>query len=254
MLNPFFSARARTGRTKEHLDTLQFQGHAFFESRPYATFVEPNPDGLTETYKLRLVGPLPTVFDLLALEAVEHTRSALDHAAYATAVLAGKREPKACYFPIADSAAQLETDVIGRGRCKDIPPDILALFRELEPYQGGNGNPIWILNRLCNIGKHRLIMGVNLQSAYASIDPSILPPGSHVLPNVWDAEKNEIAYFSAPKGSQPEHDFPIAFYIAFGPIEPIEGLMAIPILKYTAEIVARIIDAVEAEIRRIGLL
>src|SRR5271154_1291318 len=117
MPEPFLSAKVRVGRAKEHLNTLKEEGRAFWESRPYAYFAEPNPDGRTQTFKCRLTKPVPGIFDTLAVEAVEHLRSALDHVGYEAAILGGKREPKSAYFPIADSAAKLETDVIGRRRC-----------------------------------------------------------------------------------------------------------------------------------------
>jgi hypothetical protein len=103
--DPYLSAKVRVGRAKEQLNTLKIDGRAFWESRPYTYFAEPNPDGRTQTFKCRLVKPMPEVFHMIAIEAIEHLRSALDHLGYAAAVLSGKREPKSAYFPIADTAA-----------------------------------------------------------------------------------------------------------------------------------------------------
>jgi len=254
MTEPFLGAKVRVGRAKEHLDTLKKAGRAFWESHPYVFLAEPNPDGLTKTYKCRLIREVPGVFDLLVLEAVEHLRAALDYLGYEAAILAGKREPKSAYFPIADSAAQLETDVIGRGRCKDLPPDILAFFRSLEPYKGGKGGAVWTLNRICNSGKHRLLTEVELRSAYAEINLQFLPPGSRVLPPEWDSEKHEISYFSTPLEMVPQHNFEIAFLIAFGPVEPVAGLPVVPHLTAIAERVTDIVLATETEGRRVGLV
>jgi hypothetical protein len=210
--DPYLSAKVRVGRAKEHLNTLKVDGRAFWESHPHVYFAERNPDGRTQTFKCRLTKSLPGVFDLLAIEAVEHLRAALDHLGYAAAILGGKREPKSADFPIADSATKLETDVIGRGRCKDLPPDILALFRALEPYKGGKGAAVWTLNRLCNSSKHRLITEIGLESAYANINLLALPPGSRILPQKWDTDKNEVSYFVTPLGMEPKYDFEVAFY------------------------------------------
>ncbi len=251
---PFLSAKVRVGRAKEHLNTLKVEGRAFWETRPHRFLAEPNPDGRTQTFKCRLIKPVPEIFDLLAVEAVEHLRSALDHVGYEAAILDGKREPKSAYFPIADSAEKLETDVIGRGRCKDLPPDILALFRALEPYKGGKGMAVWTLNRLCNSSKHRLITEVGFESAYANISLIALPPGSRLSPQKWDAKKNEVSYFITPLGMQPKYDFEVAFCIAFGPVEPVRGLPVVPMLFGIANFVSDVVMMAEAESRRVGLI
>ena len=128
MQEPFLGAKVRIGRAHELLDSLKDAGKAYWESHPYVQLREPNPDGLTDTFKFRLTKPVPGVFDLLVVEAVEHMRASLDYIGYEAAALGGVAEPKSSYFPIADTAAKLESDVIGRGRCKDLPADILAAF------------------------------------------------------------------------------------------------------------------------------
>ena len=252
--NPYLSAKVRVGRAKEHLNTLKIEGRAFWESRPYIYFAEPNPDRRTKTYKCRLVKPMPETFHVLTIEAAEHLRAALDHLGYSAAVLGGKREPKSAYFPIADSAAKLETDVIRRGRCKDLPPDILALFRALEPYKGGKAAAVWTLNRICNSSKHRLITEIRLESAYANVSLMALPPGSIMLPHKWDSEKNEVSYFSTPLGAEPKYDFEVAFFIAFGPVKPVAGQPVVPTLFSIADVVTEIVMMTEAESRRVGLI
>lgn len=254
MSEPFLGAKVRVGRAKEHLDTIKRSGRAFWESQPYIFFAEPNPDGLTKTYKCRLIRHMPPDFDLLVIEAIEHLRAALDYLGYEAAILSGKREPKATYFPIAESASKLEMDVIRRGRCKDLPPDILSLFRAFEPYKGGKGGAVWVLNCLCNSGKHRFLTEVRLQNAYAEIDPSRLEDGCLVVPHEWDNVKHEIAYFTAPLEMEPTYDFEVAFAVLFGPIYPLEGCPAIPHLFAIAEQFTHIVSATEAESRRIGLI
>jgi hypothetical protein len=255
MPEPFLSAKVRVGRAKELLDALKNEGKAFWQSHPYVFLAEPDPNGLTKTYKCRLIKHAPAVFDLWVVEIVEHLRASLDYLGYEAALLSGKREPKATYFPIADSSSQLETDVIGRGRCKDLPADILAFFRSLQPYKGGNrGGAVWVLNKLCNSGKHRFLTSVGFESAFADVRPEQLPPGSTILPHVWDSQKNEIRYFSTPLAAEPQYDFEVAFHIAFGPIEPLSGEPAIPHLFAIADIVTEIIEETEVVARRAGLI
>jgi hypothetical protein len=173
---------------------------------------------------------------------------------YACAVASGKVAPKNTYFPIADSASQLETDVIGRGRCKDIPPDIVALFRAFKPYKGGN-DPIWSLNRLANGNKHRLItpMGTAAESSVGINYISGHGPMAIRAP-VWDREKKEMILMSAPIGSDIKYDLPFAILIAFDEIEPVTGEPVIPVLHTMIAVVDRIVTATEAEALRIGLV
>jgi hypothetical protein len=255
MPEPFLSAKVRVGRAKELLNTLKIEGKTFWESRPYVFLAEPDSDGLTKTYKCRLTKHVPGIFDLWVVEIVEHLRASLDYLGYEAAVLSGKREPKSCHFPIADTAAKLETDVIGRGRCKDLPPDVLAYFRSLQPYKGGKGGgAVWVLNKLCNSGKHRFLTSVGLESAYADVRLEQLPSGSKILPHVWDSEKNEICYFSTPLDAEPQYNFDVAFHVAFGPIDPLAGQPAIPHLFAIADIVRSVVEETEVVARRAGLI
>jgi hypothetical protein len=95
---------------------------------------------------------------------------------------------------------------------------------------------------------------VGLESAYAAIEPPQLDPACSVLPNEWDSEKHEISYFTAPLEMEPKYNFEVAFVVAFGPIEPVKGLPAIPILFSIADKVTDMVEATEAESRRIGLI
>src|SRR5258706_2392367 len=135
MKDPFLSSKLRVGRAKELLDSLKTGGRTFWESHPYAFVAEPDPDGLSKTYKYRLTKSVPVLFDFLVLEAIEHLRAALDHFGYAAAVLGGKREPKSTYFPIADSGGRSLQRPRPITSVSSFAADILAFFQSLEPYK-----------------------------------------------------------------------------------------------------------------------
>ena len=46
--------------------------------------------------------------------------------------------------------------------------DAIDAIRALEPYKGGKGENLWVLHRLNNIDKHRLIVTVG--SSFQSVD------------------------------------------------------------------------------------
>ena len=252
--DPFASPKRRLTRAKAKFKTFINRGKVFASKNPYALVTEADPESGLEFYKFKITKKLPLGMQDLAWEIVEELRSALDQTGYACAVASGKVAPKNTYFPIADSAAQLETDVIGRGRCKDIPPNIVTLFRSFQPYKGGN-DAIWALNRLANSNKHRFIIpagGVAEQSV--GVNTLILPGGGSIHALRWDREKGEMIVLSAPIGSQIKYDLNFAVFVAFGEVEAVGGQPVAPILHAMIGEVDRILLATEAEARRLGLI
>jgi hypothetical protein len=251
---PFLSTKLRIGRATELLDTLQADSAAFFNANPFEFFVERDADGVSDTYKCRLTKTTPVAFDFLAVEIIEHLRASLDYLAYTAAELGGRPNSKSCHFPIAPTFAKLESDVIGRQKCKDLPPDILALFRSFEPYKGGKGAAIWMINELCNIGKHRFLTNVGLVSASVEVTLQQLPLGGRILPLMWDSEKDEVSYFSLPAGVKFDRDIDATFFVAFGPSSPLAGKPVVPHLDALIRETLKVIKQTELEARRIGIV
>jgi hypothetical protein len=139
-----------------------------------------------------------------------------------------------------------------KGRSKDLPSEIAALFRSFEPYEGGN-NAIWALNRLCNHGKHKLLVPVGMATMEISQSGSATRGLRIPIPR-WDSEKNEIVLLSTDAGEHLNYQCQIKFFIAFGEIEPVAGKPADRVLQIMAEEVERIVLATETEARKIGLI
>jgi hypothetical protein len=45
------------------------------------------------------------------------------------------------------------------GRFKDLPQEMISLFRSLQPFKGGN-DLLWALNKLCVVNKHKMLAHV----------------------------------------------------------------------------------------------
>jgi hypothetical protein len=99
--------------------------------------------------------PLSPKLPVLMRKAVGSLRSALDQAVYASAITLGSRRLVSTNFPFADTAQGLEGEI--KRRCRDVAPEIVALLRAFQPYQGGNVT-LWTLNKLRNIKEHRLLV------------------------------------------------------------------------------------------------
>ncbi|MBX6369254.1 MAG: hypothetical protein IRZ04_14805 [Rhodospirillales bacterium] len=224
---------------------------SFFEKKPYRHVVETSANGTEKCHKIRFTKRLPERASELAMEAAEALRSALDQACFATALAAKTPKHKSTYFPIADTPAQLE-DVIKR-RCKDLPPDIVSFLRTLNPYQGGN-DLIWSLNKLANSSKHTVVLEpVAMQLGEIHIKHAVFYGGGSIL-SQWDNENNEITFAKTAVGSNSYYDVQLGFGVSFGEIEAVRGQPAIPLLRQMAIEVERIVVAIEAESRRLGLI
>jgi hypothetical protein len=217
----FSSPKRRIARAKQHVANINAQVLAFFDAEPYAKVVERNSKGLYE-YKVKLTKSLPDEITDLAYEALE-----------------------------ADDAAGFEN--VMRGRLKALPADILALLRSLQPYKGGN-DLIWALNRIRRQGTHRLIVPAvtdvsvgNIRMTTSSPFPLDIPPPA------WNSEKDEIVFaVSGPPGTF-DYDVEFAFFIAFGQVEGVAGEPVGDALEDMIAEVERIVLAIKAESRRMGL-
>lgn len=250
--DPFFSARQRLARADLHLADLADRIEAFFERDDcYKGLIKPFGDGQRETRVIRFTERLPVVWRVLACEVIEHARSALDHAAFATAALSGRPGAKSAHFPIAETPADLENGI--KGRCKDIPSDIHTLFRSLKPYQGGN-DLLWTLNNLCNASKHKLLPLIVGTAGRIRLQG----PGGRrgIIPYrpFWDPDENEIAIATTYIGDEFTYDVDLTFYVAFGEIGAVADYSAPGLLDEICGEALAVVGAIEAECRRLGLL
>lgn len=250
MRYPFSSPRMRIARAKEHIRNLDCRVKRFFDAKPYARVTERDDDGINDLHKVKLTKAFPAGVTSVAAEAIEGLRSALDHAAFATAVLSGVKHSKSAYFPISSSATELDSVI--KGRCKDVPSGIISLFRSFNPYKGGN-DLIWALNSACNTSKHGIIVPVGMAAAGMHINHMVISGSGAIPAPVWNSEKNEIVFASTGPDTQFQYDLNISFFVAFGEVDGIGGQPAVPILDAFASEVNRIVLAIESEAKRIGL-
>lgn len=250
MHRPFSSPRMRIARANEHIRNLDRRVKRFFDSKPYARVTERDDDGIHDQHKIKLTKVFPTGFTSVAAEAIEGLRSALDQATFATAALSGVKHSKSAYFPISSSAAEL--DAVIKGRCKNVPPDIISLFRSFNPYKGGN-DLIWALNNACNTSKHGIIVPVGMSTAGMHINHMVISGSGSIPMPIWNSEKNEIVFATTGPDTQFQYDLNVSFFVAFGEVDGIGGQPAIPVLHAIASEVNRIVLAIEMEAKRIGL-
>jgi len=164
-----FSARLKIKRAKEHIVELDVAIRAFFDTKPYKVGTKRDPNTRRLIYNVACVEDVPMCIPVIAGEAIQCLRSALDHLAYQL-VLAGSGGPNASasrvYFPIYEDAAKYQAGKMGR--IQGMRQNAINAIDAIQPYKGGKGEQLWVLNKLNNTDKHRLL--VTVSSAFRSID------------------------------------------------------------------------------------
>ena len=253
----FRHPKRKIASAREHVKALQQASRDFFALQPYADVIELDPTGTKKVHKIRVMQELPDrVFDLVD-RTVSDLRVALDRSCYATCE---SSDAKHAFFPIADSLKGL-MDVIGRGRCKDIKPEILAHLLSLEPYKRieDRGNDfIWAINRLNNTDKHRNIEPYGINSPFEShreISWSGNPNrGAVEFGSYWDSSKHELIVLTADAGIDLTYDISVRFCIAFKDIDGLNGCAVIPFLQDALNEIERVVLSIEAEAIRLRLI
>jgi hypothetical protein len=252
MSDPFESSRRKLARAKDHLAELKREVLSFIQHDPCDILTEPHPDKPEHVvYKLCLTKQLPDGLSEITGDVVDNLRSALDHAMYAVSLASGCTKPLNAYFPFSRNATNFEANL--KGRCADVPQEIYPLLRTYEPYQGGS-KLLWALNQVCIANKHKLLVPIGASTF--SVETVIEGTGFVSMPYtpIWDRTKNEMVMLTAEYGVKLDGHFKFGVYVAFGEIEGVDGQPALETLEAFVGMVETIINEVEAEARRIGLI
>jgi len=259
--DPFASPKLKLTRAKKNRDDFASERVRFINEYPWSQVTDTGPDGFSKQFKVRLTKPFPDTLSELISYATNNLRSCLDGATWATAVCSGKNGKNAP-FPFGDSPDGLEQCI--KGRCKDIPSDILTVVRKFRPYKTGNAL-LWAINHIANMDKHALVipMAAGLSSL---VFTGIMPKGSTAItfsrapifsPShpIWRPEDNEIIYSVTGTNVDSEvranYDVHIMLDVAFGKIEIVAGKRAISVLNDMISEVESVLLAIEGETRRL---
>lgn len=151
-------------RAKEHVGDLNRELRAFLDTKPYGVACKTDPKTRKPVYYVSCVHPIPESIPLIAGDGIQNLMSALDHLAYqivCSDTMDNPPNPNWIYFPIADDAAKYEAKK--RGKIEGAAQESFDAIDALKPYKGGN-DLLWILYRLNNIEKHRLLLTVGSQA------------------------------------------------------------------------------------------
>ena len=226
---------------------------AFSNSQPYTFVTDLDDDGVNKVYKIRLAEPMPRTLPGIAFDAVHSLRAALDQSAYACAIATDpKKSSVRAHFPFGEVAARSTPTDFDKGLSNDIPSEIFDLMVSFQPYKGGD-DILWALNTLCNAEIHQIVVPACVCAGGKMADTiDINGPMSFFLPR-WDRAKREMV-LARGRGIFTHHNLEIATVVEMGRVDGVEGKPALGVLTYLHGKVKEIVDAIEAEALKMGLI
>ena len=157
-----YNHRLRLDRALEHLQSLEAEVQRWLGTNPYNIIQEYHAERSQHTFRAEPKGLPPAKINLILSDCLHELRSALDNLVYDLAVAHNGGNPlssnveEVLMFPISEHKGKFP-----KWRIRDIPPDAQTIIQNLQPYNlTGDDyrfNPLWQLNELSRIDKHRLL-------------------------------------------------------------------------------------------------
>jgi hypothetical protein len=148
-------------RSSIHFDALKSELLRYFETKPCRMVRDPNSPDDKPTFAFRTIDPIPVRFGLILGDALQNLRSCLDYLVWELVLAAGNLPGNHHMFPICLTEKGYK-NALRRGQVDGIDTAALALIDSLQPYLRGEDagyktSPLFILDNLTNINKHRHI-------------------------------------------------------------------------------------------------
>lgn len=183
-------------------------------------------------------------WSLIIGDCVQNLRSALDHAVWSlTPTSKRSAHPERPQFPIFIDKELF--DHRGRSRIAAIPPSAGEWVEKWQPFASSHPtrHPLWLLNELSRIDKHRAIHVVAMALRYSLTGGAAELEDSHFAVNTGSIHSVMLAAAGTPESAAAR--LRVAMDVAFADTEPAGKMPVIPTLESMA-------DTVEAVLRDLG--
>ena len=254
-----YNHELRLERALQHLQGLETEVTRWLGTNPYSLFHEFDTQGDDNVIRVWSYGTMPLEFGLIISDCVHNLRAALDNLFYDLALAYNRGNPlvpdaeQRVMFPIFGDGKEFKRK--GAYRIRDIDPGAQAVIKGLQPYTRGNkyaSEPLWALNELSRIDKHRLVYTTLLSrggGVFGSggegrvYDIRLLGGGLGGGPSGIEHTAEIVRYRAEPlqPGGKVHVQFAFGFDIAFGQGSPKYGERVPPTL---AALINYIIDKV----------
>lgn len=223
--------RTKIERANKHIADLDREAGIFLSSNPYEITTKRNPQTRQLIYYLTRVDPIPTQLTAIVGDVVQNLRSALDHLAQQLWLVnnPGATSAGDVYFPTDSSAAQFKANA--PGKIKGLRQDAIDAIYRIEPYDGGQGGDLSVLNRLNRIDKH--------QKVFQKLWPGETSPKIDYWVRPADNGPLKVGSELVVLGPDAEFDKDVKFKIAIALDEPgiVERKPLMVTLKHFADLV-----------------
>lgn len=212
---------------RKRLQDLTRSLDVYSDSKPYEFFVHDDPKTKYSTIKARLLQPIPVDARIAARDVLKDLRSALDQAAYASA-LSRNNDPKRTYFPFAKTKKLFAE--LGKSR-NDIPSEIFAVMQSFRAYDDEDGNRVlYALANSRNLLEHchlrpfgtvattkssMLIKPENLIELSKSDEKDFLLEPQTCFPPDWNPDTQEITFVTFDSRLSSDFDFSAVPFLVF---------------------------------------
>ena len=250
----FNSAQQKISRAKQHAVEFNSMEQDYLKNECSGVMTEVDAASGDRIVKVRFFKTVPLEIASVVSDVANNLRDSLDHMGYAVAQAAKKgSQPKQAGFPFAGSAEQLENSI--KRRSKDIPDDILNLFRGLKPHKGGD-EQLYALNTIANADKHQMLQPMAIASGQVNMGFGRIRGGALGIGGfTWDPVRNEIIVSRCSKDTiVDDSSIGLQLYLCFDETTLEAGDAVGRILDVLAYKVENILGSVEVESKRIGLI
>jgi hypothetical protein len=213
-------------------------------------------------YYISRIERIPDRASVICGDAISNLRSTLDHLALQLFLVGPASSDtsliESIYFPIGSSATDFKPGFARK--IKVFGDEVIKTICVIEPYKGGKGEILWVLNKLNNIDKHRMLIAaggrwhsVNIGAHVERrlhkmiIDEGIdfsLPeiPPLYIPSNAFTILKEGDELFRDAPDAEVNEKMNFHFHVAFDEPGIVEGKSIIETLHEGAHFVGGVLD------------
>ncbi len=238
MADPLKGIHAKLNRADEHLSTIEAIAQRWSERDPCELVMDCDAQNREHRFRLAIFEQPPDDLDIPISECVHCLRSALDHIGYRLAIHVGGDPPPneaGSGFPICRDAKHFERSLSNKiGKPKSIPTAMRAALEAAQPYNGGNGANLPILQDLHDCDKHRFPPLLAAVGGVESLHIGTFSGSSFVGPYMGPLEHGAVVLrFTPDPMAEVDMDLRVRFDVAFGSGYPGGARHVIPFLTTT---------------------
>ena len=241
--------RHKLARAKHHFESFKTEVDRYIQHGTNYGVLDANRNVNSAIMDVQVRHPIPPDIPLIIGDCVQNLRSALDYLVWEMVIATGSQPSKRNAFPICttDAAFDVEAD---KKRLRGISdPELIAKIKALQPCKNGNvpeQDPLFILDELTNINKHRRILLASLKGNFVLGRSNLADLGTHLSVNISLTVVHDDTEIPAPVAAgQVQMYHQIIASIAFNE-GCAQGKSVLELLDSTAKYIEGIVIAFEA--------